>query len=335
MRIGQNILKSRVVRQKIPATNNQACLDGAQSMLQLSQPLPGNKESRLMLVKRSKFLDPKSDIVFKKIFGQHPELIKSFLNGILPLSKGRLIESVEYLTPEQSPRIPSMKNTIVDVKCRDQAGRIFIVEMQMTWSKSFLKRFLFGTSKAYVQQLDKGKHYDNLCPVYGVALVNTEFEDATEDWFHHYRMTNTKDIDKTLEGLELVFFELPKFNPKTFEHRKLGVLWMRFLRETEKLEDIPEEFQNTPEVAMAMELAQEAAYTAEELEAYDEYLDAVRVEGTVRADSLEEGEQIGIQKGREVEKQNIARMMFQEGMDIQKISKITGVPEEKIKSRDP
>src|SRR5271170_1111708 len=109
------------------------------------------------LDKPLRLLDPKSDIVFKKIFGQHPNLIKSFLNGILPLPEGRLIESLEYLTPEQSPRIPSMKNTIVDVKCTDQEGRIFIVEMQMTWSKSFLKRFLFGTSKAYVQQLEAGK----------------------------------------------------------------------------------------------------------------------------------------------------------------------------------
>ena len=73
-----------------------------------------------MLEKRPRFLDPKSDIVFKKIFGQHPELIKSFLNGILPLSEGRLIKTLTYLTPEQSPRIPSMKNTIVDVKCTDQ-----------------------------------------------------------------------------------------------------------------------------------------------------------------------------------------------------------------------
>src|SRR5471030_2581224 len=86
-------------------------------------------------------LDAKSDIVFKKIFGQHPDLIKSFLNGILPLPEGRLIKTLSYLPPEQSPRIPSMKNTIVDVKCTDQEDRVFIVEMQMTWSKSFLKRF--------------------------------------------------------------------------------------------------------------------------------------------------------------------------------------------------
>ena len=104
-----------------------------------------------------------------------------------------------------------------------------------------------------------------MCTVYGVVLVNAEFEETTEDWFHHYRLTIAKDLDKTLEGIELLFLEPPKFNPKTFEHRKVGVLWLRFLREAEILEDIPEEFQNNPEVAMAMELAQKSAYTAEEL----------------------------------------------------------------------
>jgi predicted transposase/invertase (TIGR01784 family) len=277
-----------------------------------------------MLVKRPRFLDPKADVVFKKIFGQHPDLIKSFLNGILPLPEGRLIKTLSYLPPEQSPRIPSMKNTIVDVKCEDQKGRIFIVEMQMTWSKSFMKRFLFGASKAFVQQLDKGKYYDTLCPVYGVALVNKSFEDSTEDWFHHYRLTNAKDIDKTLEGLELVFLEIPKFNPKTFEHRKVGALWMRFLRETETLDDIPEEFQINPEVAMAMELAQESAYTPEELDAYDEYLDAIRVEGTIRADSFEEGEQ----KKAEA----IARNLLKMGMDAEAVAQATFLSIEEIQA---
>jgi hypothetical protein len=32
-----------------------------------------------------KYLDPKNDLTFKKIFGQHPHLLKSFLNAMLPL----------------------------------------------------------------------------------------------------------------------------------------------------------------------------------------------------------------------------------------------------------
>lgn len=286
-----------------------------------------------------RLLDPKSDIVFKKIFGQHPELIKSFLNGVLPLPEGRLIKSVSYLTPEQAPRIPAMKNTIVDVKCTDQHGRIFIVEMQMTWSKSFLKRFLFGTSKAFVQQLDAGQAYHNLCPVYGVAIVNETFETMTEDWFHHYRLTNVKDLDKALEGLELIFMELPKFKPQTFEDRKIGALWLRFLQEINgPLSSIPKEFQDNPDIAKAVELTQESSYTPAELEAYDEYLDAIRVEQTVREDA----EQIGIAKGEKKleeekqkhleEKKSMARKMRAKGMRIEEVSDITGLSVKEIQA---
>ncbi len=38
-----------------------------------------------------RYLDPKADVVFKKIFGQHPDLLKSFLNAVLPLPKSGLI----------------------------------------------------------------------------------------------------------------------------------------------------------------------------------------------------------------------------------------------------
>src|SRR3990172_7528231 len=112
-----------------------------------------SKKNKPPLIEPSRFLDRKTDVVFKKIFGQNPDLIKSFLNAVLPLSDEHLIDTLEYLMPEQSPRIPTLKNTIVDVKCTDQSGRIFIVEMQLNWTTNFTKRLLFGTSKAYVHQI--------------------------------------------------------------------------------------------------------------------------------------------------------------------------------------
>jgi len=271
------------------------------------------------------FLDPKADIVFKKIFGQHPELVKSFLNGVLPLPEGRLIESIAYLTPEQSPRIPDMKTTIVDVKCTDQAGRIFIVEMQMEWNKDFLKRFLFGTAKAFVQQMQSGDNrYHKLCPVYGLAILNEQYESTSPEWFHHYRLVNINNLDKALEGLELVFLELPKFRPQTFEHRKVGALWLRFLRDVNKMATIPQEFWDNPEIAMAIELTQESSYTRAELEVYDRYLDYIRIECARREASLEEGEKIGLEK--------MARKMLAKGMSIKDISELTGLSGEEVQS---
>ena len=39
----------------------------------------------------AKYLDPKADLTFKKVFGEHPDLVMSLLNALLPLEKGKEI----------------------------------------------------------------------------------------------------------------------------------------------------------------------------------------------------------------------------------------------------
>jgi len=112
-----------------------------------------------------RYLDPKNNLVFKKVFGEHPDLLKSFLNAMLPLPADSLIAELQYLPTEYVPEIPEFKHTIVDVRCVDTHGRSFIVEMQLQWSNHFAQRMLFNTAATYVRQLKKGEGYDSLCPV--------------------------------------------------------------------------------------------------------------------------------------------------------------------------
>jgi hypothetical protein len=72
----------------------------------------------------SRYLNPRADVVFKKIFGEHEHLLMSFLNSLLPLPPDGLIKSLTYLPTEQIPKIPLLKRTIVDVRCTDQRGHI-------------------------------------------------------------------------------------------------------------------------------------------------------------------------------------------------------------------
>ena len=44
-----------------------------------------------------KYLDPKADLTFKKIFGNHPKRLISLLNALLPLSEDELIHLQQYL----------------------------------------------------------------------------------------------------------------------------------------------------------------------------------------------------------------------------------------------
>lgn len=248
----------------------------------------------------SRYLDPKADVVFKKIFGDHPLLLKSFLNSVLPLPIGGLIDSLEYLASEQVPVIPAFKSTVVDVRCTDQQGRVFIVEMQIQWTISFMQRMLFNASKAYVKQLEKGEQYHLLKPVYGLGLLNTEFDANPLDWYHHYKMVNVQKPQVEIKDLQLVFVELPKFKARNFNERKLQVLWLSFLSELdEKTKQVPEEWLSVPEIKQAVELSEESAYTPAELMTYEKYWDAISIEKTLVSEARAEGHEEGLIEGRE------------------------------------
>ena len=176
------------------------------------------KTSDEMSVK-GKYLNPKADLTFKLIFGEHADLMKSFLNALLPLEAGREIESVVYANPELIPENPGKKNSIVDVRCTDNQGREFIVEMQLHWNDSFKQRVMLNASKAVVKQAGTGEDYSLIQPVYSLNLVNQGLnlgdDVAPDEYYHHYAVVNVEHTDRVLEGFHFVFIDLEKFTPKT------------------------------------------------------------------------------------------------------------------------
>lgn len=277
----------------------------------------------------SRYLSPHSDVVFKKIFGQHKHLMISFLNSLLPLPADGLIETLDYLPTEQIPTIPVLKRTIVDVKCTDQHKRTFIVEMQIEWSAYFMQRMLFGVSQAYVKQLEKGDRYEYLKPVYGLGLLGEVFDKETSDFYHHYKIVNVDKPQREIKGLQFVFIELPKFKPSTHTEKKLQVLWLRFMSEiNEKTKEVDLELLSIPEIRKAIELSEESAYTTEELAAYEAYWDAVRTENTLLAERYQQGMEQG-KAERDIE---IVKSMSSKGCDIDLISQVTGLSIADIKN---
>ena len=296
----------------------------------------------------SRYLDPKADVVFKKIFGEHPHLLISFLNAVLPLASDNPIIELSYLPTEQVPNIPTFKRTIADVKCKDAKGRVFIVEMQIDWTDSFKQRLLFGTSQAIVKQLEKGESYKLLQPVYGLGIVADTFDKSSPEWYHHYQLVKCGDsTNDIIEHLQLVFIELPKFPIQSADEKKLRLLWLRFLREIdEKTINVAQELLDIPEISEAVILAEESAYTPGELNSYESYWDAVRTEKTRIMDAVEKGIAEGIAKGiakgkaegiaEGIEKgiakgiRNTAKNFKLLGISVQDIATATGLTIEEI-----
>ena len=97
--------------------------------------------------------------------------------------------------------------------------------------------------------------------------MNDVFEKTTLEWYHHYKIVNVQRPEKQLEGLELLFLELPKFKPSNRSEKRLQVLWLRFLSEIgEGTREIDAELLAVPEIEEACSLCEQAAYSAGELE---------------------------------------------------------------------
>jgi len=233
-----------------------------------------------------KYLDPRADLTFKKVFGEHKHLVISLLNALLPLKDDERVESIEYWPADQIPeRTEAEKYSIVDVCCKDNKQREFIVEMQMTWTESFKKRVLLNASKAYVAQTNKGMKYKNLQPVYALNFVNASFMKDVDDYYHYYHLVHDKYTDKVIDGLHLIFVELKKFKPQTISERKMQVLWLRFLTEiNENTREAPAELLENSEVNEALEILERAAFTDAEMRAYDKFWDEVSSLRTIEGD---------------------------------------------------
>lgn len=270
-----------------------------------------------------KYLDPKADLTFKKIFAGHPDLLISLLNALLPLKRNQQIKSIEYLPTELVPVDPLHKDTIVDVRCRDVEGRQFVVEMQMAWTDAFKQRVLFNASKAYVSQAEMGCKYEDLQPVYSLNLVNEIFEKDMKEYKHNYHIVHDKRTKKVIEVLCFTFIELPKFHPHTMKEKRMTVLWLRFLTEiNDKTQEVPAELLESPEISKALEEVKISAFTAEELRAYDKFWDRVSSEKTLMEGRYDEGKQ---DKALE-----IAQNLKSAGMDVDTICKMTGLSKEEI-----
>ena len=303
-----------------------------------------------------RYLDPKADLTFKRVFGEHKDLLQSFLNALLPFEDGEEIVSLEYLPPELVPENPLKRNSIVDVRCKDNHGRQFIVEMQVAWTPGFEQRVLFNASKAYVRQLDRNERYELLEPVYALSLLDYDFlPDLPHEFYHLYRMVHVGHTDKYINGLQLVFIDLTKFSPHSIRDKKMAVLWLRFLTEIdEKTRNVPRELLENPEVHKALRVVEESAYTETQLYGYEQFWDTVRVEKSMIYGSLEygrkegkaegmaegmakglaEGMEKGMAKGMEKGKMDgimeVARNLKKSGMPVEQIKQVTHLSDEEL-----
>jgi septal ring factor EnvC (AmiA/AmiB activator) len=107
---------------------------------------------------------------------------------------------------------------------------------------------------------------------------------------------DTKNPDVVIDGLDYVLLELPNFTQDRWSdaHKKLAILWLRFLKEIDGYYDsLPEEFVSNELIHSAIKICEASGMSRKERDAYDSAEDYARWHNSIAG--LED-EVIGVRK---------------------------------------
>ncbi len=216
-----------------------------------------------------RFVDVKSDIAFKRIFGNEgkKEILISFLNAVLGLSGDREIGDISILNPYQVPKIEGLKETVLDIRAVDKRNVTFIVEIQVQRKKGFEKRVLYYTSKAYIAQLGRGDDYPKLNQVIYIGIVDFNIFEG-DNYLTRHMILNTDTFKQELKDFEFNFIELPKFTKGEDEIESIVDKWIHFIKNAYSLHMVPK-CADFIEIREAYDIANEITWSEKELEIYE------------------------------------------------------------------
>ena len=117
-------------------------------------------------------------------------------------------------------------------------------------------------------------------------------------------MVHIEHTEKVIDGLHLIFVELPKFNPRNYSEKKMQVLWLRYLTEiNDNTREVPADLLENPQIKKAVSVLEESAFTDAQLLGYEKFWDIISVEKTLYNSGwkkgVTEGRAEGILKGLE------------------------------------
>ena len=207
----------------------------------------------------SRFLDPKNDIAFKKIFGseKNKDILIHFINDILELKDNKEITEVEFLSPIQEPEIA--------------------IKMQVDPTLGFEKRAQYYAAKAYCRQTNRGSgddgKYANLKEIIFIAIADCILFPDKKNYKSDHVILDKENYDHDLKDFYFTFIELPKFKKEKIEELENMVeKWcylFKYAKRTTK-EDLEKIIGSDLVIERAYEALDQFSWDEKELIAYEQ-----------------------------------------------------------------
>ena len=285
----------------------------------------------------SKFLDPKNDLAFKRIFAtdRNKDILIHLVNDIFARIADPILE-VTFITTELEPEIESQRASAVDIMCKTESGERFIVEMQVARETGFENRAQFYASKAYIEQRTSNPKYRDLNEVTFLAIANFQLFRAKTACISHHHILDIETHQRDLKDFSFSFIELSKFHKTAEQLDSITDKWLYFFKHADDTDpkELAQIIGSDLIIKRAYDELDRYAWSDDELRAYEtsemHHISYLATLETAKEDGSREGEAIGLEKGEAIGIEKTARKLVGLGIDFESIMKATGLSLEKI-----
>ena len=291
------------------------------------------------------------------------------LEGLITVLLNEPVHIVELLESEGNQEFIDDKFNRVDIKAKNDAGEIFLVEVQLTREIYYLERILYGTAKAITEHISLGSTYSEIKKVYSINIIYFDLGKGADYLYHGQNKLvgiHTHDTLKiTTKENGVIRMRMPEeifpeyFIIRVNEFNQVAKTpleeWLDYLKNGHIKDDT-----TAPGLQEARAKLQYLMLDKKDRYAYDEHINAVMIQNDVlgnarleglaegRAEGLAQGKAEGLAQGKaegraeglaeglaEGERNKaieFARMMKAEGESAEKIARYTGLPLNEIEN---
>jgi len=182
-----------------------------------------------------KILSPKSDIIFKLLFGVELsiEILTDFLKSVLKLPEEDYGEVI-IVNPFLLQDYEGDKLGILDVKIKTKTKKVIDIEIQVKPTKAMKERVVFYSSKMITEQVGSGGKFQKIKRVISIIITDHTLINDSPKYHHRFTLYDRDNDVEFTDIIEVNTLELNKI-PPTEDGTPLWE-WLKFLNAESKEE---------------------------------------------------------------------------------------------------
>ncbi len=288
----------------------------------------------------------RNDYLFKLLLGseENKSCLQDFLECVLDIPSAR-IEDLELLDKELIKDTISDKTGILDVKLRLKDGTTIDIEIQNSWSAEFIPRTLFYWAKIYLEGFKEGAAYTSLTKCITINLVSQGFK-LNNQVHSVYSILEQQRYQHLTDLLEIHFLNLLLASQTAMPQKPIGnqeklINWLRFIN-TDDREERAMIATTSPVLQILNEKIDVLSLTPKERKLYESRMKLKSDIATISEVQFKAGVERGLTEGKAIglaegeargsrqKALETAKLMKEENLSLDLITKITGLSQAEV-----